>query len=68
MCQILKTSGLIVVMNFEVKKRAHLRFTIQQIKAYYLKMNLSNVEGDDGELIDPQFVDSREEGVIPEID
>lgn len=31
-------------------------------------MNGSNVEEDDCELIDPQFINSRQKGVIPEVD
>lgn len=54
--------------EFEVGKRAHQRFTLQQVMAYDLKMNVANVEDDDSELIDHKFVDSRQKGVIPEVD
>lgn len=36
--------------------------------AFELKMNIANIKDDESELMDPQFVDDRNKGVIPEMD
>lgn len=56
------------VDEYEVQNRAHLRLTVQQIRDYDMKINTANIVDDENDLLDPQFVDDRQQGVIPEID
>lgn len=56
------------VDEYEVPKRAHLRLTVQQIKDYGLKINTANIVDDENDLLDHQFVNDRQPGVIPKID
>lgn len=43
--------------EFEVRRKTHQRFTLQQVMAFELKMNIANVKDDESELMDPQCVD-----------
>lgn len=52
------------VDEYEVRRRAHLRFTVQQIRDYGLKVNTANVVDDENDLLDSQFVDDRQQSVL----
>lgn len=39
--------------EFEVRKKTHQRFTLQQVMAFELKMNIANVKDDGSELMYP---------------
>lgn len=53
--------------EYEVWKRAHLRFTVQKVRQYGLEMDTAHIVDNGKDLIDSQFVEDRQLEVIPEI-